>query len=70
MTVKNIKLHTEYRLGSDIVKVVKRVKNSRFHKWHDHRIRRPQKIHLRRETTFILDNGKEVFAKQLSALFN
>lgn len=68
MTVKTVKIDTEYRFGNEIVKVVKRIKNSYKEKWYYGFSTKHQKIEHRKETTFLLNNGKEVFAKELSFL--
>ena len=66
MKVSKVRLNTEYRIGNEIVKVTKRVKNSYKEKWHYGFGTKHQKIEHRKETTFLLSNGKEVFAKELT----
>ena len=68
MIVKNIKIDTEYRFNDEIVKVTKRIKNSYTEKWHYGFGSKHQKIQHRKETTFLLNNGSECFAKDLSNL--
>jgi hypothetical protein len=68
LTVKKVKIDTEYRFGDVIVKVTKRIKNSYTEKWHYGFGSKHQKIKHRKETTFLLNNKIEVFAKELSTL--
>jgi hypothetical protein len=68
LTVKKVKIDTEYRFRNEIVKVAKRIKNSYKEKWHYGFGSKNQKIEHRKETTFLLNNGIEVFAKELSLL--
>ena len=68
MKTKEVKLATEYRFGNEIVKVVKRIKNSYKEKWYYGFGSKHQKIEHRKETTFLLNNGSEVFAKELKIL--
>lgn len=68
MIVKNVKINTEYRFKNEIVKVTKRVKNSYKEKWHYGFAAKHQKIEHRKETSFLLNNGIECFARDLSAL--
>ncbi len=68
MNVKSIKLNVEYRLGNEIVEVVKRIKNTYKEKWFYGFSNKHQKIEHRKETTFLLNNGKEVFARELIKL--
>lgn len=68
MKVTDVKINIEYRNENAIVKVVKRKKNSYTEKWHYGFGSKHQKIHHRKETTFLLNNGTEVFAKELSLL--
>lgn len=68
MTVKKVKINIEYRYNDKVVKVVKRVKNSYTEKWFYGHGTKHQKISHRKETTFILNNGLEVFARDLTLL--
>ena len=68
LTVKKVKINTEYRFKDEIVKVTKRIKKSYKEKWHYGFGTKHQKIEHRKETTFLLNNGTEVFAKELSFL--
>lgn len=68
LTVKKVKLNTEYRFGNEIVKVTKRIKNSYKEKWYYGFGSKHERIQHRKQTTFLLNNGKEVFAKELSLL--
>jgi len=66
MTVKEVKIDVEYMFKNNIVKTVKRIRNNRKEKWHYGFGTKHQKIQHRKETTFLLNNGIEVFAKELS----
>lgn len=66
LTVKKVKIGIKYRFKDEIVTVTKRIKNSYKEKWYHGFGSKHQKIEHRKETTFLLNNSKEVFAKELS----
>ncbi len=68
MKVSDVKINIEYRFKNEIVQVVKRIKNSYTEKWYIGFGSNHQKIHHRKEASFLLNNGNEVFAKELSIL--
>lgn len=66
MRVKDVKLNTEYIYKDSIVKAIRRNKKSYTDKWQTgFGGKLIQKIKVQKEMTFTLDNGKEVFAKEL-----
>lgn len=68
MGVKEVKLNTDYKYNDQIVFVTKRVKNSYKEKWNIGFGNKYQKINHRRETTFLLNIGEEVYAKDLKLI--
>lgn len=68
MRTKDVKLNIEYRFKNEIVKVVKRNKNSWVEKWQIGFGKKFQRIHHREQMSFLLDNGSVVYADALNAL--
>jgi hypothetical protein len=68
MRTKEVKLNVEYRFNNEIVKVVKRNKNSWVEKWQIGWGKKFQKIKHQEQTSFLLDNGQVVYADSLNAL--
>ena len=68
MRTKDVKLNTEYRFKNEIVKVVKRNKNSWVEKWQIGWGNKFQKIKHQEQMSFLLDNGHVVYADSLNAL--
>ena len=67
MKVKEVKLNIEYRFKNEIVTVLSRVRNSFTEKWYYGFGTKHQKIKHRKETTFMLNNKVECFAKELTS---
>ena len=70
MRVKDVKLNTEYRYKNEIVKMVKRIKNTYKENWRYGFGTKYQIIKHTNEMTFMLSNGVECYAKEISALVN
>lgn len=69
MKTKEVKLNTDYVYKDLIVKVIKRNKNSYTQKWETgFGGKLIQKIRVEKEMTFTLDNGEEIFAKELKQM--
>ena len=68
MRTKEVKLNIEYRFKNEIVKVVKRNKNSWVEKWQIGWGKKFQKINHQEQMSFLLDNGQLVYADSLNAL--
>lgn len=68
MRTKDVKLNVEYRFKNEIVKVVKRNKNSWVEKWQIGWGKKFQKINHQEQMSFLLDNGQVVYADCLNAL--
>lgn len=69
MKTKEVRLNTDYIYKDSIVKVMKRNKNSYIDKWETgFGGKLIQKIRVEKEMTFTLDNGQEVFAKELKQM--
>jgi len=68
MKTKKVKLNIEYRFKNEIVKVVKRNKNSWVEKWQIGWGKQFQKINHQEQMSFILDNGQVVYADSLNTL--
>lgn len=68
MRTKEIKLNVEYRYNNEIVKVVKRNRNSWVQKWQIGWGKKFQKIKHHEQMSFLLNNGKVVYASSLNPL--
>ncbi len=68
MRTKEVKLNIEYRFKNEIVKVVKRNKNSWVEKWQMGWGKKVQKINHQEQMSFLLDNGQVVYADSLNTL--
>ena len=68
MRTKDVKLNIEYRCKNEIVRVVKRIKNSYTEKWQIGWGKKFQKIQHQEQMSFLLDNNLVVYADALNAL--
>jgi hypothetical protein len=68
MKTKEVKLNVEYRFKNEIVKVVKRNKNSWVEKWQIGWGKKTQRIRHQEQTSFLLDNGHVAYADSLSVV--